>query len=393
MDIPVGTLLKEWQSYVTAISRNLLELSEQNDVKIIRIKVKDGVNGYTGLTRNMAEKACDGLDTLWRYYAILSGVADKAADLYGKSSFLHNTEDEVRELLENTPVTLESQRIDIKNRDLLSPENNDTKVNLREMLKYMQDSFESTRDIFSEISHASSNLQKRLEVIKTKLDSLNNTARNLGLDEIPGFDASKIRKIGNDPLQSLRELDSIEDSMEKSMESIRTAERDYKDTIDILNSVRNMISEIEETSEKSRDAVSESMKIFDSYNAPKPVIGIDVLDSLRDWLDVLQNKLSAGGLNAAKIGAQKLMRECISKLETEKKNYEFNTRDYNELMDIKGEFKALLAKYQGLKSRGIVFENSIEILIQDIESSLYSDKVNLKNCKGLLGKFHMSLNG
>jgi len=391
MDIPVGTILKEWQSFVTTISRNLMELSEQNDVKIIKLKAKDTINGYTGLTKVKAMKAADDLDNLWRYYALLSDVIDKAVDLYKRDSFLNDTEHEVKELLENTPITLEAERIDISNRGLLTPENRYTKVSLQELLKIMHESFESIRNTFTEISKASEAMEYRLVSIKDEICNLNNTALRLGLLDMPLFDIDRVTKVESDPLQGLSELDTIFYNMEKYKASIKSAEIDYNETLNALNRANSMLCEIEDIAKKFEEAAIVSQKVFGVANSAKASISKDVLKSLQDWLHVLQNKLSEGSLNAAKIGAVRLEQECILKLDKERESYYNSSKDYNEWQDLKGQFKALLAKMDGLKLRGLLFDSSIDVLVENIQKSLYADNVNLNSCRQLIEKFYLSL--
>lgn len=391
MDTPVGSVLKEWQSYVTVISRNLMELSEQNDVKIIKLKARDSANGYTGLTKAKAVQAVDDLNALWRYYALLSGVVDKAAGLYSKDSFLRDTEPEVKELLENTPVTLETEHIDISSRKLLESENKEKKVSLRELLRLMQESFEATLNSFNQISHAAETVQNRIECIKNESIQLNNTALHLGLANIPSFEVDKADIIASDPLQGLAELDALYLSLEKYRSLVKSAQEDYNQVNSMLESAEGMLREIEDLSKKSEDAVQKSLKIFGTATSVLPVADERTMLSLWDWLHVLQGKLSEGSVSAAKIGAQRLENECTLKLNGARENYCSNCRDYNEWIDLKGEFKALLAKLAGLKARGIKFDSYVDALADEIQSSLNGDCVNLIGCRELIERFYSNL--
>lgn len=391
MDIPVGVLLDHWKSYVTTISRNLMELSEQTDVKLIKLKIKDSANGYTGLTLDRASKAVDDLDRLWRYYSLLSGTVDKASILYDKDNFLNDTEHKVRKILESELITLETEHIDISSRGLLSPEKAATRVNLQELLKIMQDSFENVRNTFNEISHAAEILNLKIAGIKNEINKLNDTALRLGLKHMPVFDISMVENAERDPLQALMDFDILSGNVERYKASIKSAEEDYSRTADMLNHARKMLCEIEELAHKSETAINESKRLFGSSYHAKPVICGEVLKSLQDWLYILEDKLSKGFLRAAKVGAQKLESECAQKLETEKENYNYNGKCYNDWMDLKGEFKALLAKLNGLKSKGQLFDGSLEELTGRIQKALYADSVNLMECRQLIERLRTTL--
>lgn len=391
MDVPVGEILKDWQSVVTTISRNLMELSEQENVKMVKLKIKDAQNGYKGLTMEKALRAVDGLDTLWNYYALLSGVVDKAADLYSRDSFLKDTEADVRNLLENTPVTLEGERIDINNRKLLEGENNYRRVGLQELLKIMQDSFEVTRSAFNEISSASETMKSRLQIIKGEANALNSTARSISLADIPTFDTDRFAEFESDPLSGLLKLDELFRAVNGYKEKVRSAESDYNETESALNDVSAMLDEMESLNVKIMDAAAESERLFGMSKDTGAVISGEVLDSLKGWLKVLKSKLSEGAINAAKIGAQRLKQECILKLDMERKNYSDINRDYNELLDLKGEFNALLAKYGSLKLKGASFDSSADALIEELQNSLHDKKVDLSRCRELVYRFRLSL--
>jgi hypothetical protein len=97
-------ILSEWQLYLTNISTNLMELSDQMEYQIIKLKAEDPLNGFTGITKTKAKQCIDSMGSLWRYFALLSEVVEKANELYKRNSFLNNTEDETREILENATI-------------------------------------------------------------------------------------------------------------------------------------------------------------------------------------------------------------------------------------------------------------------------------------------------
>lgn len=101
---PAFEMLSEWRLYLTNISSNLMELSDEMEYQIIKLKAKDPTNGYTGITKTKAEQCIDSMGSLWRYFALLSEVVEKANELYKRNSFLNNTEDEVREILETATI-------------------------------------------------------------------------------------------------------------------------------------------------------------------------------------------------------------------------------------------------------------------------------------------------
>jgi prefoldin subunit 5 len=391
MEKPVGELLNQWKSYLTNISSNLMELSDQMEYQIIKLKAKDTTNGYTGITKVKAQQCVESVGALWRHFALLSEVVEKASDLNNRNSFLNNTENGVRDLLETSSLVIETERIAINERNLIGSENNEKKSTPGELLKYMQESFISVCSTVTEISKAAETVDTRLSNIKTEIERLNSTAKRLGITSIPSFAIDKVTEIESNPLQGEIELDKLVYSIEKYRASIKSIEGEYNNLIGTINKVRSMLSDLKDLAAKSRDVSVKSEKIFGSRQTTKPVIGDEILSSLQDWLRVLENKLSEGNISAVKIGVSKLEQECSIKLSVERENYYDISKDYNEWLDLKGQFKAMCSKADVLKAKGLLSNNFLNEQIQITQAALYANLVNLDKCRRLVRKFEGNL--
>jgi prefoldin subunit 5 len=391
MEKPAFELLSQWQSYLTNISDNLMELSEQTEYEIIELRAKDAAHGYTGITKVKAAQCVESVGALWRYFALLTEVFEKANNLYSKNSFLNNTEDDVRELLDSAAIVIETEPIAINDRNLISSENNEKKTTPGELLKYMQESFESVCSTVTEISKAAETVDSRLDNIKKDIDKLNSAAKCLGIANIPIFNIEKVAEIESNPLQGSMELDKLVYSIEKYRASIKSIEGDYNNIVDTLSRVRGMLFELKDLALKSKEAIERSQKVFGNKQTIKPVIDDNILKSFEDWLQVLERKLSEGHLNAVKIGVCKLEEECSLKLKLERENYYDSTKDYNDLLDLKGQFKALCAKAEALTAKGLIKDGSINEQINNTKAALYENVIDLNKCKQLVGKFELTL--
>lgn len=391
MKRPIGEVLSQWKSYLTNISNNLMELSQQIEFQQIKLKTKDATNGYIGITKARAEQCLENFDRLWRYYSLLAEVVDKADNIYSKNSLFNNTEDDAIEILERTLLVIESQRIAINERNLLSSENKDKKATPEEVLKYMQDSFDELCRNITEISRDSETVELRLENIKKEISKLNSNAKMFSLVDIPDFDVSRINDIERDPLQGSVELDKLVYSIEKYRASIKTIEEEYRKIVETFAKVNNMLSELRDLSDKSKEAITRSQKIFGATQELRHGIDMAVIESLQDWLKILQNKLSEGNLAAVKVGISKLVQECSEKLENERENYNINNKAYNEWLDLKGHFKALCAKADILKAKGLLSNNTIDEIMENTKAVLYSSQINLDNCRAMIRKIELSL--
>lgn len=391
MDTPIENELSQWQLYLTNINSNLLELFEQMEFQLIKARANDTNNGYTGITKVKADKCIHSVWTLWEQNKLLSEVLDKANKLYSKHSFINNTEDEVKELLNSTLVVIEEQHVDINERNLLGGENKEKKGTPKDLLNNMQLTFESICSDIKEISYAEETMQSRLSNIKDEIAKLSYTVKRLGITNIPEFDTKKITKVESDPLQGVMELDKLVYSIEKYRASIMSIEEDYNNIGESFSKVRSMLSELKEVREKSKSIVRESNKIFDLYENVKPIISEEVLNSLEDWLMVLENKLNEGIIKAVKVGVLKLEQECNFKLELERENYYINSKNYMEWLDLKGEFKALVAKFIILKAKGRYLGSVQDELIENTRAALYASKVDLGRCRKLVRNLELTM--
>lgn len=391
MDMPIDNTLGKWKSYLTNISSNLMELSDQTEFQIIKSKAADKKNGYTGITKQKADKCIEAVGTLWQHFALLSEVVEKAASFEGRRSILYNPEEDIRKLLEETLIVIDRSHVNINERNLLEDETDEKKSTPIELLKHMQESFEEVCRDVTEIFEAEEATGYRLKNIKKDISLLNAAGSRLGIKNVPAFEIHRVTELERDPLKGAMELDKLVYSIEKYRASIRSLQEDYDGIVNSLGKVRDMINELSELAVKSQDASKKSKEIFGHKACIKPVISQEVLDSLKNWLMVLNNKLTEGQLKAVKVGVSNLEKECSLKLERERECCLENSRAYNEWMDLKGEFGALLAKVEVLKSRGLVFDNSLSKLIENINAALNANPVDLEVCRQLVRKLKLSL--
>lgn len=391
MDIPAINMLGKWKLYLTNISSNLMELSDQTEFQLIKLKAADRINGYTGITKQRSDRCIESVGVLWQQFALLSEVIEKAASFEGRRSILYNPEDDIRKLLEETLIVIDRSHVDINERNLLEDETDEKKATPRDLLKHMQECFEEVCRDVTEISRAEETLESRLASIKKDISLLNSIAIRLGITNIPVFETHKVTEVERDPLKGIMELDKLVYSIEKYRASIKSLEDDYNSIVNSFSKVRGMLCELNELSIKSNDAIMKSRVVFGDRATVKPAISQEVVNSLKDWLSVLENKLTEGSLKAVKIGVSKLEKECSIKLERERECFEANSKAYNEWLDLKGEFRALLAKADILKARGLLFDVSLNILIENINAAFNANSVDLEVCRQLIRKFKLSL--
>lgn len=321
MGEPIDIIISKWQERQTIISNNLMELYEHPYVKIIKSMNRDTINGYTGITKVKSLQCIKKLDDLWKYYSLLSDTIDKAININNKRTFLNNSEKEVKDFLKSPSIVFETQYISINNRSLLSTGKIEKKITLEELLNYMQNSFESVRKNINQIIQASEYNKLKLISIKAEITKLNIKLNTIGISEIKLFDLAKITQIERDPLQGMIELDKLVYNLEKYKVYVKSFEQEYKFVIQHLNKIENLLAELTILASKSKNVIDRSSKLFNYKKNIKPIISDEVLKSLKDWLQLLKNKLCYKNLAAIKIGTIKLEKECLNKLKIERENY------------------------------------------------------------------------
>jgi uncharacterized protein YoxC len=143
MEMPVDRLVKQWQSYLTNISSNLMELTDQTEYQLIKMKAEDKAKGYTGITAEKAKRCVESVGKLWSHFAHLSDVVEKAVSLNSKRSIMYNSGNEVIELLEKTQIVIDKEHVSINSRNLLEDETDEKMSTPKELLKHMQESFQN----------------------------------------------------------------------------------------------------------------------------------------------------------------------------------------------------------------------------------------------------------
>ena len=82
--------------------------------------------------------------------------------------------------------------------------------------------------------------------------------------------------------------------------------------------------------------------------------------SLAEWLRTLEQNTADGRFAAVKVGIVKWERDCNDQLSAARAGYDHNRALLDERVELKGRFKAISAKADALRSRGVVFGEAVE---------------------------------
>jgi hypothetical protein len=385
--------LNKLRASITTISRNLMELGETEAVKIVRVRFKDSVNGYTGVTREKVAKAIKTLDGLWDSYLILARTVEAATDLAGKNGFFHNTEGELRELLEGNSIELPAEHIPIASRGLLSAASKVDRVTADEMLQAMEQQFCEARDSINEISGALAQAKPRLTAIGQQATTLVNWAKTLGTaSRLPNDIEKVLSSLDNDPLGCAAEIDRLENEFCKERLLLQAIEEEHTATRQALEHARSMVRELRDLSARSAAAVEEAKEKIKQPEGLVLPISEEAIASLSAWLDSLEGNASAGRYCAVKVGMTKWQTECEARLMAERENYAKNRAALDERAELKGSFKAFYAKSEALRAKGVPFGDTLLGLALEAEHVLNTVPFDLKMGRRAVESYEAALN-
>lgn len=178
-DSSIVQLVNQWTAHLTTITTNLMDLYQADSTKIIRVRLKDPVNGYRGATREQASRAIDALDHLLEQYEMLAHVVDEASDLAKKTGIFRSYEARINDLLNGPSVVLTQEQVALPDRGLLDEEQRVSFVSPAEILAQMKQSFVEARDALSAVAEASARVRPRLAALKDKQPGLTIGLRRL----------------------------------------------------------------------------------------------------------------------------------------------------------------------------------------------------------------------
>jgi hypothetical protein len=386
---PISQQVSLWVGRLTTISRNLMALSETESTKIIRARLKDTVNGYSGITRERAIRAVEILDELLQQYSLLAHVIDEASGLVGKGGLFRNNEGRIRDLLQGQSVVLVTQHVSVNNRGLLDNETKVVRATPSEVLADMEKSFAETRDVFSSIANAIAQVRPRLTGLGQEVTRLDNWARTLGVTNSTSLpDISKmISHVENDPLGCTIEVDQIESSIVRWRNELQAIDTERKTILVSIERGKASLAQLRDLIARSGAAYAEAReKIANPQGLVPPNADADV-ESLETWLRTLEQNVEAGRFAAVKVGMAKWEQGCRDRLDVERTRYSQNRAGLDERDELRGRFNALRAMADTLRSRGLVLGEAAESLSQQAKIVLDAIPFDISTGRRLVAEF------
>ena len=361
-DSSVVQLVNQWTAHLTTITSNLMDLYQAESTKIIRVRLKDPVNGYRGVTREKASRAIDALDHLLEQYEMLAHVVDEASDLAKKNGIFRSYEARINDLLNGPSVVLTQEQVALPDRGLLDEEQRVSFVSPAEILAQMEQSFVEARDALSAVAEASANVRPRLAALKDKTTRLNNWAAALKVASTTAVpDVSQaLSDVDRDPIGNAAEIGRLEEMVSRRRDELQAIEADRKAVLAKVARGKTALAELQDLITRSAATFVEARQTIGAPEELAQPAGDTAMASLAEWLRTLEQNTADGRYAAVKVGIVKWERDCNDQLNAARAGYDHNRALLDERVELKGRFTAISAKANTLRSRGVVFGEAVE---------------------------------
>src|SRR5690242_6016008 len=361
-DATLSQQLDQWKTRLNTITSNLLDLYGTESTKAICARLKDPGHDFSGVTKAKAARGIAKLDTLVDMYTRLANVIDEASDLVKKGSVLRPHEERARELLDGQSIVLQVQSVAVRNRGLLDDEHREVRAPPGEVLAQMEQSFTEARDDITAVADAMAHVQPRLVALEHEIARLDSLAQTLGMVRSAAVRAGSLplSRVESDPLGCATELAPLEDAVAQWRTELQAIDADHNAVLASLARGKVAIAELGDLIARSKAAFAEAHETLADPEGLLPPAGDDVVSSLDDWLRTLEQNTAAGRFAAVKVGMAKWEQACNERLEAARATCARNSAGLDERTELRGRYRALCAKADALRSRGVALGDAAE---------------------------------
>lgn len=386
-------LVNQWKAHLTTITSNLMDLYQAESTKIIRVRLKDPVNGYRGVTKDKATRAVEALDHLLEQYESLAHVVDEAADLVKKNGVFRNYEARINDLLNGPSVVLTQEQVALADRGLLDNEQRVVRATPAEVLNQMEQSFIQARDALSAIAEVTSKVGPRLAVLKDKITRLNDWAEALKVTSttaVPDVSQS-LSDVERDPIGGAAEIGRLEETISRRRDELQAIDADRKAVLAKVERGKTALAELQDLVVRSAAAFVEARRTIAPPEELALLGGDNAVTSLAEWLRTLEQNSADRRFAAVKVGMVKWERECNDRLNAAQASYDHNRALLDERVELKGRFKAISAKADILRSRGVVFGEAVEAASSQAKTVLDAVPFDIRTGRRLVEAFEAAV--
>jgi hypothetical protein len=396
-DSALSQQLNQWKTRLNTITNNLMDLYGAESTKAIRARLNDQLTGFSGVTKAKAARAIEVLDDLVQLYTRLANVIDEASDLLSvrKGSVPRDNEERAKELLYGQSIVMQTQHVVLSNRGLLDDGDREVRATPSQVLTNMEQSFAEARDGLSVIADALAHVQPRLAALGQKLTTLDGWAKTLGVARPAALaDPSQpISRVASDPLGCANELDRLDAAVVRWRTELRALDAEHKDVYASIERGKAALAELRDLVARSTAAFAEAREKLAEPAGLVPPTGDEEKDveALDAWLRTLEQNAAAGRFAAVKVGMAKWEQTCNAQLDAARASYARNSAGLDERADLRGRFRALNAKADALRSRGVALGEAAETASRQGTSVLDAIPFDLRAARRVVEAFEAAL--
>jgi chromosome segregation ATPase len=392
-DSSVVQLVNQWTAHLTTITSNLMDLYQAESTKIIRARLKDPVTGFSGVTREKATGAIETLDRLLEQYELLAHVVEEASDLAKKNGIFHSYDARINDLLNGPSVAVTQGPVALQDRGLLDNEQRVSRLTPAAMLAQMEHSFAQSRDALSAITSAVAGVQPRLAALKDKttmLDSWAGALKVASTTAIPDV-SQALSDVERDPMGSAVDIRRLEETVARRRDELQAIDAEQKEVLAELARAKTALLSLQDVIARSAAAFAEARQTIAPAEELAQPLADTSTSSLAEWLRTLEQNIADGRFAAVKVGMVKWERECNDKLNAARAGNDHNRALLNERAELQGRFKAVSAKADALRSRGVVFGDAVDAASRQARGMLDAIPFDIRTGRRLVEAFEAAV--
>jgi DNA repair exonuclease SbcCD ATPase subunit len=352
--------LADWQQQVERVRANLQALQDSPTYSLVRQGLP-----LAGQSRALLAGPIQAAGELADQFALLDGQVARAAELRASLRPLLPNDKTLREidrLLNGASVPVAGPDIPLAQRNLLD-DPSQPQITLRQLVATMQAAFAAARDSISQYDTALARARPALEAADRQLAQLTARARTVGPGLQPQLEATHAaialarQQLLDDPIGAAASFEQrIRTELERLDGQIRQLERDQAEAQAALARAQA----------RQRRA--------ERHLEPAQVAGLGA------WLADIANAVAAGKFAAARVGLERWQAAAepvFGPLER-----------CTEQLDL---LKALRAKCQQLRARGITIAPEVDALALQAEAALRAQPPDLATASQLVRQYQAAL--
>jgi hypothetical protein len=205
-------------------------------------------------------------------------------------------------------------------------------------------------------------------------------------------DASQaLSRVESDPLGGASEVDQLDAAVAQWRTELQAADADRKAILASFERGKAALAELRDLVARSGVAFAEAREQIADPVGLVPPTGAEAAEALDTWLRTLEQTAAAGRFAAVKVGLAKWEQACGERLAEERAGYARNSAALDERTELQGRFRALCAKADALRSRGLALGEAAEATARQGKRVLDAVPFDLPAARRVVAAFEAAL--